>query len=146
MDLQYSPNRWSCIPTAFAMAAGIPVSDFILKIGHDGSKVMHPDLLEPNGRKAFHIQECLAVCLDFGIKFTPFELVTRQGVSMERSWTTNWVDRVHRLMADHKGVLLGRGKRTMHAVAWDGERVYDSSIGIYFLPSVHFAPHTFWLI
>lgn len=146
MDLQHSPNRWSCLPTAFAMAVGIPVSDFLIKLGHDGSELKNPDMPEPLCRAGFHIQECLYVALDLGIKFTPFEMVTRQGISETRSWVKPWTDKVHRLMADHRGVLLGRGRKNMHAVAWDGERVYDPSIGIYFLPSIHFAPNTFWLI
>ncbi len=146
MDLQSSPNKWSCLPTAFAMAVGMPVADFLIKIGHDGSVIRNPDMPDPLCRTGFHIQECLYAALDLEIKFTPFEVVTRQGISEERSWLKRWVPEVDKLMADHKGVLLGRGRKHLHAVAWDGERVYDPSIGIYFLPSIHFTPHTFWLI
>ena len=43
MILQRSPNAWSCMPTAFAMAVNAPVEDLILSIGHDGSEKTWPD-------------------------------------------------------------------------------------------------------
>ncbi len=40
MKLQTSPNRWSCLPTSFAMALDVRAGQVIKWLGHDGSQVV----------------------------------------------------------------------------------------------------------
>jgi hypothetical protein len=159
MKLQANPNGWSCLPTAFAMAVNKPVTWFIGQIGHPGAEEPY----EQKGLKAgFHEQECIEVVTSMGFACTPIELVPtispfadgRQarpiyfGLGIDDNW--------HRLLTHMKGargVLTGiyKPKEMGHAVAWDGERIYDSNRGgkIYSFADTYkygFVPRCFWKI
>ena len=47
MRLLRKPERWMCLPASFAMVLDLPLGDIFREIGHDGSQVVWPDLLEP---------------------------------------------------------------------------------------------------
>jgi hypothetical protein len=72
MKIQKQPNRWSCLPTAFAIALDVDVNLFIKHIGHDGSEFIWPEMPEPMRRRAFHIQECLDIAMKLG--FAPVQV------------------------------------------------------------------------
>jgi hypothetical protein len=116
-------NRWSCLPTAFAMAAGLSFETLIERIGHDGSEIIWPDLPEPQRRRAFHIQECInAVALDWGV--TPFELIGRispNGVLISE------INFQYPKLDTWTGVALGLGmvSGNRHAVAFCNGEIFD---------------------
>src|SRR5262245_26456549 len=67
MKLQKQPNRWSCLPTAFATIADIPVDELITEIGHDGSEIIDSTRKDPFCRRSFHVQEIIDVLLERAI-------------------------------------------------------------------------------
>ncbi len=73
MKIQKQPNMWSCLPTAFAMVLDIPVNQVIQEIGHDGSEITWPELIEPFKRRSFHLQEMSKVCLSKNLNITVIE-------------------------------------------------------------------------
>lgn len=74
MKLQTKPNRWSCYPTAWAMAIGIPVDELIKEIGHDGGEIIWPEYCPPANRRGFHSQEMIRVALRHRYAPVPIEL------------------------------------------------------------------------
>ena len=56
---QKQPNGWSCLPTSFAIALGVPVSDIFDYLEHDGSEEVFPGREEPYNRRSFHPQELI---------------------------------------------------------------------------------------
>src|SRR4051812_46325565 len=71
---QKTPNKWSCVPTAFAICLDIPVEKIIEEIGHDGSNIIFPHLTEPLCRRGFHLQELFKVCHNHGYAVTQFDV------------------------------------------------------------------------
>ena len=82
MKIQKQPNRWSCLPTSFAMILDVDVNELIRKIGHDGSEILWPNLEEPYCRRAFHIEEIAMVCYGLGYYLVWFniELTSNSGL------------------------------------------------------------------
>jgi hypothetical protein len=139
MTPQSKPNRWSCIPTAFAMALDIPVDEFIRAIGHDGGEVICPDLAEPAGRRGFHEQECVTAALARGFACTPIEFTPASLFLNKRlrpiefpAGATNFGgnrDRFAHHVNTARGVLTGMGGRTRHAVAFDHGLICNPDTG-----------------
>lgn len=151
--LQIQPNRWSCIPTSFSMAIGIPVEIMLDRIGHDGSMVIHRDLPEPRCRRAFHIQECLQVLDFFGYAATPFDAISLLVVDDQHQIELNWLTDFENHLKDANGVLIGEGRHNRHAVAWVDQMVYDPNGHIFGYDELvdktysrEFYPQTFWKI
>lgn len=144
-----SPNRWSCLPTAFAIAAKVPLDRILGLVGHDGSEVIFPDLPEPNGRRGFHIQELVTAALQMGIRPVEIEAhPVREGDYKIEFPTQSCDDRFLGYLARHVGVLGGVGllSYNYHAVAWDKRLVYDPSSGLsYKLNEAPFAASHFWM-
>lgn len=78
--LQEPPeNRWSCMAYCLAMITGYPLKAVTDAIGHDGSKILWPELPEPQNRRGFtHDEICLAA-LKFGL--TPIMFVNTNQVA-----------------------------------------------------------------
>lgn len=74
MLVQKSPNRWSCLPTAVAIALNVTVESVISWVGHDGSEITHAGLPEPMNRRGFHQQEMIEMCLMDGLAVTQIDL------------------------------------------------------------------------
>ena len=145
LTLQVKPERWTCIATSFAMVLGIPVSEFIQDLGHNGSSIIWPSHPEPNCRRGHHIQECIAVCVNRGYAVTPIELfptILRPPLFVKTAALGptevelskpvlfggepdfNWV-RFVELIKNSEGVLTGYGRTCHHAVANSYGRIYD---------------------
>lgn len=156
MNLQSSPNGWSCLPTSFAMVVDIPVSSFISMIGHDGSERPYAS---KNFRAGFHEQECIRIADILGYSCTPFEAFPRLSPFKDGSEArvilfgsteaANIVDFYSRALFK-SGVITGRTLDGIgHAVAWDGHNVYDPRDKIYPLKDAdihNFLPRCFWKI
>lgn len=147
MNLQLSPNRWSCLPTAFAIALNIPVSDILNRIGHNGDTIVWPDLPEPQRRIGFHIQELIDVSYDLGYYVIQFQAMPHSKGNYEVEAVpigTSPEVRLTKVMK-HKGVITGTTlRKSRHAVAWDGEWVYDPNGDVYSIEN--FVIETFWMI
>ena len=130
MKPQRSPNRWSCLPTAFAIALGVSVREVIERIGHDGSEVAFPGLPEPERRRGFHIQECIDVAIALGVSVTPIEAFPRHSPTVGMDpivirFPEGNEARFRRTIETTRGVLTGRGLRSRHAVAYDHRLIID---------------------
>lgn len=132
MELQEKPSQWGCLVTAFAMALDLSVEDLMKLIGHDGGRIVFADLPEPMRRRGFHYQECIEAALKVGRSATPIELFPAIAPSSGRHLPFqvrfevegNW-ERFKRHIHESVGVLEGRGRNCLHAVAYDHGRIYD---------------------
>lgn len=133
MELQKQPNDWSCLPTAFAMTLDMPVEQIIEELGHDGSEVIFPNLEDPYSRRSFHPQELLDICIlrDYGV--IPVEREPScevQGHVYKLSLSKRRLD--YYLVNYTNCILIGTSQSGKpHAVAWNGERVFDPNGKIY---------------
>jgi hypothetical protein len=130
MQLQLSPNGWSCFPTAAAIVLDVPVEELIKEIGHDGSEIVFPGLREPHCRRSFHLQEIINVCWKRGYALTPFESHPQLGARGSDSFIdidTSWPESLNGVT----GIITGYTRLgTPHAVAWDGYNVIDKSLNL----------------
>jgi hypothetical protein len=131
MQIQRSPNWWSCLPTAFAITLDIPVRTLIGEIGHDGSELIFPNLSEPYSRRGFHIQELIAPCLVRGNALLIVEAVPVVGNPESNevvpiTFKEENMLRLMKFMAEFIGVVAGENEHGVpHAVAWDTKFMYD---------------------
>ena len=127
---QHRPEPWMCMPLAFATVLEIPVADLLTEIGHDGSKIVFPNLPEPACRQGFHIQELIHVALRRGLAVTPVELYPVSGSADARQTQTilypdGNANRFAAVLASSRGVIDGTGLRFGHMVAYDHGRIID---------------------
>jgi hypothetical protein len=149
VEIQRSPNRWSCLPTAFAMVLRLPVAKVIAGLTHDGSEVAWPQLPEPLCRRGFHIQELIFLAWEYKKFVTPFEaipLLTSQGQPpIDVPFTEPPQKRLAWIMAAHEGVITGLAPSGMpHACSWDRSLCLDPNGTRY--PVEKFTLETFWLV
>ena len=121
-----SPNRWSCLPTSFAMVMDVDVQDLIHHIGHDGSEIEWPEIGDdPWQRRAFHIQEILYVAHTvYNEHFTvlqPCPVAQCLSHGGNHTYTIDKQERFEQILHSYMGVLIGR----VHAVAWNGHQILD---------------------
>lgn len=127
MKLQLQPNRWSCLPTAFAMILDRDVQDIFDFLGHDGSEILWEDLDEPLCRRSFHIQEMLVYAERqhnahfIEIEDPPIIAVDEDHVAVIQRNDLDYY------LRNHIGVLCGEINEHRHAVAWYNNIVYDPS-------------------
>lgn len=148
MRLQKQPSAWSCLPTAFAMAADMPVSAILTWIGHDGSEIVRPEEPERYKRRAFHVQELIDVMFINNYAVIQFEaepiLSIGHGQDIAIDFACGLRNRLSMLMVKSVGVLTGLSMAgNPHAVAWDGFQIYDPKGEI--LPISQFNIQTFWM-
>lgn len=151
--LQTSPNKWSCLPTAFAMAVNTRVSFIIKWIGHDGSAIIRPDAEDESQKHlGFHIQELISYSWWLGFSVTPFEPLPRHRVDGYEDYLVQFEagndKRIFTVLNDNIGVLTGQtlpdGRQ--HAVCWNGYsgKIYNPNGSIQNIGD--FAINTFWCI
>lgn len=127
MDLQLNPNAWSCLPTAFAIALNIPVKKLIETLGHDGSEIIFEDYPEPQGRRGFHTSELIDYCLrHHNLKVSLIPIAVRLWSSDQKFFYDLYTpeqisERLALYLKAPRAVVL----EPNHAVAWDGEKVFD---------------------
>jgi len=146
-----NPNKWSCMPTAFANVIGYPLGFLIKKIGHDGSEKVG------DGHRGFHSQEIIEVLDDMGWKVTCIDLYPVMGYESGELdvYMGNPKDRLKDHMAFDMGVLCGIliKEEVPHAVTWDlgNKRIYDPrGVGLTWAPEdflyKHFEPKLFFKV
>lgn len=137
MLLQSQPSDWGCVPTAFAIALGIPVSMIIKQLGHDGSAKVWPkdEVDDKYNVKAYHPQELFDFCLRFGVAVTPIDVLPYcqhmfASVNTIPLWDKEYCAlRTRKYLDNNYGVLYGRVGNAGHAVAWNGEFIFDPANG-----------------
>jgi hypothetical protein len=174
INSQIQPNRWSCLPTAFAMAMNIPVGEILTYIGHDGSEIIWPDLPEPKCRRAFHPQEIIMFAFVRGWAAIHFELnpqsviidleeefmrITAGLVESDYMEAMNTIEKIkkgiystvvdnevlERLVIANRGVLVGTTENgNEHAVAWERGMIYDPNGTTY--PITRFTIREFFVL
>ena len=138
MKLLKTPNQWSCLPVAFAMALDIDIKDILKEIGHEGNKVVFKG---PAPWRSFHLAECYRVALRHSYACTRLPLTAISSPDRSQKFRIpNYHVWITEMLATSKGVLLGKGRFQNHAVAWDGTNIYDPAGGIYGLHSSYFKP------
>lgn len=135
MKAQVSPNWYTCLPTAFAVALGVPVRDLFRELGHDGSEIVFPQEPEPLCRRAFHAQEFFGPCLRRGYAPVHVEAVPITEANGEKfvvAFTNTHIERLTAYMETYSGVVIGdKPNGTCHALAWDGKLFYNNDGRIY---------------
>lgn len=157
MKLQCPANNWSCMPFALAMALDVPVEDIIRLVGHDGSHHPWPVPFQ-FVRAGFHIHEIIDVAfLYYRRLLCPFvreptvtcdercpEIPAKfVGTDTDARW--RWA------LRNNTGIMTGQMMDTGvgHAVAWDGQKIYDPRGYVYSYDDRHhylYEPDTFWLL
>lgn len=170
-------NSWSCLPCSFAMVINMPVKDFISLLGHDGGAKPYPEA--PEQVAGFHEQECIEVLQALNYACTPIEMVPQMMPWLDGPMRQIWFPRVSvvpeppscldlravgnkerfiRHLSNTCGVLTGkriidpRARPIGHAVAWDGQSIYDPRgdhglIYSFYNAGEHgFSPQTFWKV
>lgn len=126
--MTYQPNRWSCLPTAWSYVIGWPLWSIIKAIGHDGSEVRWPNLVEPNCRRGFHPQELIYLGDRFGFVTTTFEpLAVLESPGGEGQVVIELP--FEKILKESNGVLTGQIHGQRHAIAWLNGKVLDPSEG-----------------
>lgn len=148
MQLQRTPNGWSCLAASFATVLGLSLEQLLERLGHDGSEIVFPSLDDPERRRAFHPQEMVDVAESLGVAITPIEA---RPASRPRDVPVppyevpmDIFPRWHRYLEGGVGVLTGLNARNRpHAVVWDGVDVWDPATGD--CHGIHlFQPEIFW--
>jgi len=131
MLLQTTPNKWSCLPTSFAMVTNTPLEEIIKELGHDGSEILWPNLEEPFCYRSFHIQELISILFYSGILVVEFQ-VWPVSAPQFPNITNNIIhfpegneQRIYDIMHQGKGVVKGEFRNKPHAAAWDGNQIFD---------------------
>lgn len=135
MKLQLQPNRWSCLPTSFAMALDVQLSTVLAIIGHDGSEIISQwsDYREPYNRRSFHLQELIMVANRFKYTVTqfspkPISYTLDPNHAYEVPMTQSYTDEVERKIMYSRGVVLGQQQNhTPHAMAVEFGVAFDPS-------------------
>jgi hypothetical protein len=109
------------------MVMGIPIDEIIRKIGHDGSKIVFPELIFPLCHAGFDIQEIIDVAFQHGWSVTGVESrphLTPDGEHTRELYTPEQVEeRMSRYFDNYSGLVAGlrHDGRWYHNVAWDHE-------------------------
>lgn len=131
MKLLQQPNRWSCVPTAFAMTANLTAEEFIFRLGHDGSEILWPSLEEPLKRKGFSINECLVAAIPKLYAYLPTISCYCPGPNLPECIIRFKPDYIKHLIKGQVAILAGTVSGHRHCVAWNGEKVFDPNGTIY---------------
>jgi hypothetical protein len=152
-------NSWSCLPASFSMVCNVSFQYFIALLGHDGDARPYKD---KSKRRGFHLQECIDIAWKLGFTCMPIELFPAMTyavgaevfpVRFGSDDNANLARFMHYLTTTKRGILEGlravNGIKMGHAVAWDGELIYDPSGRSYSFENSlknNFNPHTLWIL
>ena len=112
-----------CLVTSAAMLLDTTTEILHAEIGMTGTDIWWP----PNLMRGIHIQEIQTCALNRGYCFSPIEVNphlcpgTNPTLEPKAIWTGNLVAEFHSKIVCRKAILITHN----HAVAWDGDIVYD---------------------
>lgn len=137
MELIRQDSMVGCLICSAAMVLDCTVKEVEEYLGHDGTTMIVPELGDPDGLAAFHIQEIVDFALDRGWAVTSIEArpmtLYRNGQAIEVATAE---DRFYDHLATSRGILAIEGKRGGHAVALVGGMVYDPKGKVYPLDEI----------
>lgn len=128
MKRQAQPNKWSCLPTAFAMMLDVDVQSIFDWLKHDGSEVWFPEYDHPYDTRSFHIQEMVDYA--WVAHRRPVILIEASPAIQSRDGgTVKQLPIPESRMESYlvrDGVLVGENREgKAHAVAWHDGLIYD---------------------
>ncbi len=119
-------NSWSCIISAAAMVLDLHPDVVEECIGHNGSEIIFPELRDPARRRGFHVQEIIDCAHAYGYAVTPIEGLPISTPNGTDEYEVKFrEDRFGYYLKGNIGIITGRTRVWAHAVAWDGDRVFD---------------------
>lgn len=151
MKLIKSTKPWNCVLASAAMVMEEPIIVLERLIGHDGSKIIHPELGLNARREGFHFQHIIDVALALGYAITPIEAEPVQTATGHDSYVVDFrdfnssLDRFKAYLENTKGIIIGPTSTGLwHALAWDGEQCYDPQGKTYSFEDIKIKPMIFW--
>lgn len=121
-----SPNSWGCLVASTATLLNVSYDKIIEELGHDGSKIVFPDLSDPKCRRSFILEEIIDLLWHrgMGLVSVSFCPVISDGEIVEEIFTD--LDRINRYLSSTVGLLQGSyAIDRPHICAWDGTHVID---------------------
>ena len=128
-------SGYNCLLASAAMVLDVHPDVLIKLIGHDGKKIIFPELLETINTREFHTQEITDCAFEYGYAVTEIEALPCLTPNGKDAYIVDFNvsnERRFWLHADgHIGIFTGRIKELGHAVAWDGEMIFDPRGKVY---------------
>jgi len=139
-------TAWSCLAESAAMALNMSYADLIREIGHDGGKIIFPELPEPGKRQGFHMQEIIDIAIKRGYAVTPIEPLPCSTPDGLKVYTVHFeIKRFYNHLENARGIITGMKRKWRHAVYWDGCCVIDPAGTVYDLDFLDMDIDCFWL-
>jgi hypothetical protein len=115
------------------------------QLGHSGTERVYQDKTQLRG---YHIQEFVDLFLEYDKSLVRIERQPILGPNHQQAIDAfpDMEKRFWERLNGNEAYLLGSSGSGFHAVAWDGERVYDPKGYVYELPSDKFEPREGWLV
>lgn len=130
--LTQSKDEPNCLVYAAAMVLDTYPEYIFSKIGHRGQANIWPQVPYPHNLAGVHIQEIQDVALNVGYCFYPIEYYPESRYSIKAMphypYTYDQIEeRFFKAIKNRKGIIVS----DTHAVAWDGNKVFDPNGLIY---------------
>jgi len=130
-------GRNQCLLFAAAMVLNVSTVTIIEEIGHDGTEIWWPKLMAPRNERSIHIDEIQDFAFNRGFAFAPISrnpqswqgrgTVIRDVFSSEDTRES----RFRHILVGKDAIIFGQMAFLKHAVAWNGEKIYDPNGRIY---------------
>ena len=117
----------NCLLYAAAMVLDAKPSDICAAVGHNGNDIWWPDEVGAKRLRSHHPQEIIDYAALLGFTFVKIVAIPRIGWT-EETCKPIFVDpmiRLERWLRGRVAILLVASGNLNHAVAWDGETIYD---------------------
>ena len=117
----------NCLLYAAAMVLEVTPEQLIQSIGHDGEEVWWPEQIGSQKKRSFHIQEILDAARSLNYSFICIDAIPLIGIddfNIKEIYPEPML-RLASWIKDHPGILIVDSGGIGHAVAWDGEQVFD---------------------
>jgi len=131
LQVQKGPH---CLLYAAATVLDVPPDVLRTEIGYSGNEEWWPEAKFPANIRSFHIQEINECFIRRGMILSLIERFPRTApAGMESAWKLiNKQEELNKRFFEHlnrgTGILIGPKPSGMkHAVAWDGEKIYDTT-------------------
>ena len=129
---QIQPTPFSCLPAAFAMCLGVPVSRVLDDLGHTDH---------------FYLQELQILCMQYGYISTYIEKLPETGRERTAQEELDSIRFFNAFMLQNTGVIIGETHLgNEHAVAWDSKFIYDPAGSIRPYDAAGLEPWAFILV
>ena len=119
----------NCLLASAAMVMDVHPDVLTELIGHDGKEIIFPKLPMPISIRGFHIQEVIDCAFEYGYSVTEIQALPSLTPDHKHEYLIKFNisndERFLRHITYHKGIITGETKKCGHAVAWDGEMVFD---------------------